>query len=146
MVRHRKLDYQFLSVIFQLRMVQLLALPLAMLTLAMEVEKITSAAFLFPLLFMIFNFYIVFSRCYESVDGRFDYRAMLSAPELSSKIEYFCDLFLPSIFALVTHFVAPELQSSFTSMVFRLSDYFVLDCAIATAVVECVEGQRLSYL
>lgn len=39
MVEHRSIDYQYGNVIFHLRLVQLVALPIQMLALSMEVEK-----------------------------------------------------------------------------------------------------------
>lgn len=85
---------------------------------------------------------------------------MLGAQEMSAKVEYACGmlvnfallkfsflgLYLPVVFALFAHVTSPVLKSSFTSLVFSVSDYLVLACAMSTAFVESYEGHKMKYM
>lgn len=85
---HRQIDYTYPNLIYQLRLVHLVALVLQAFALYLWCRELGLGAFCVPFALMCVNFYLVFKRFYYSIDGRYDFQQIFAAKNHQLRLHY----------------------------------------------------------
>uniref|UniRef100_A0A1I7Z9P3 DUF3796 domain-containing protein n=1 Tax=Steinernema glaseri TaxID=37863 RepID=A0A1I7Z9P3_9BILA len=134
--------YHYGTVTYQLRAAQLVANAIGAVCLYSEADRMGLGNFLFPVIFLLAEMLIVGKRWYHSIDGRFDFKQMLSVADSGMKIQYAINVFGGFLLALIVHGMTAEIPSALSALGFHLTDYLAIVASFASLALDIFEGMK----
>ncbi|TKR92217.1 hypothetical protein L596_006910 [Steinernema carpocapsae] len=137
--------YDYGTATHQLRTAQLVANCVGAVCLYSEADRMGLGNFLLPVIFLLAEVFIVAKRWYHSIDGRFDFKQMLSVSDPGLKMSYAMNLFGGFILALMVHWTTAEIPSALSSLGFHLTDYLAIVTAFGSLALDVFEGAKQKF-
>lgn len=149
--------YSYTTLTQQLRLGQLIALPLQALALYLEADRIGLLGFLIPFSLICANAYLTFMKWQKHVDGRSEAQTLVNSRNTQARTHagirkfyamfwayhLFLEVFGGFLLALFVHLIAPKQSTSmFGSLVFNLADYLIIAAAFACVALDLFEGLK----
>ncbi|KAK0429475.1 hypothetical protein QR680_011397 [Steinernema hermaphroditum] len=134
--------YHYGTVTHQLRTAQLVANGIGAVCLYSEADRMGLGNFLLPVVFLLAQILVVGKRWYHSIDGRFDFKQMLSVADSRMKVQYAINVFGGFVLALMVHWMTAEIPSALSSLGFHLTDYLAIVASFASLALDIFEGTR----
>uniref|UniRef100_A0A0M3HZA7 Membrane spanning protein n=1 Tax=Ascaris lumbricoides TaxID=6252 RepID=A0A0M3HZA7_ASCLU len=116
-----------------MRAAQLIAVIIQITILYSESERL-GMSFLFPTILHAINLYHIGYRWYYCIDGRHDFKQLLSLNDFNYKLPYIFDVFGGILLALVAHVML------YIPGLYRICSYVSIACAGVTIAVELLEA------
>ena len=136
-------SYSYSKIIPQLRLGQLVALPIQALALYLEAGRIGLLGFLIPFSLICANFYLTLTKFQQKRDGRSDAQTLVNSKNTQTKTQAGIQVFGGFLLALLVHFVSPRASTSMLgSLVFNLADYLIIVAAFVCVGLDLYEGLK----
>uniref|UniRef100_A0A915ABA5 DUF7087 domain-containing protein n=1 Tax=Parascaris univalens TaxID=6257 RepID=A0A915ABA5_PARUN len=104
MAAHKSLNEPYATLAYYMRVVQLVALLLQIAILYSESDRL-GISFLFPVTMHALNIYHTGYRWYYHIDGRYDFKQLLSSNDFGYKLPYMLAVLGSFLLAIVGHFM-----------------------------------------
>ncbi|KAI6174890.1 hypothetical protein M3Y97_00971600 [Aphelenchoides bicaudatus] len=122
--------YSYTKITQQLRLGQLIALPLQALALYMEADRVGLLGFLVPFSLIAVNAYLTFTKWQKNIDGRSEAQTLVNSRNTQQRSQAGIQVFGAFILALLVHLVSPRASASMLgSLIFNLADYLIIAAA-----------------